>query len=531
MQENDEVYLRSHTKIEPLIMRWYAWSHLISPAQHAMNMAFRHVPMLKSFLAAPTVHEAVSNNPEMLGGPYLELKKSDVAAVKALWQQTQQRGEKMIQFAEALLKLDRRLQKSEAGFSLDHVYAELPDALQGLVEVSYDLHNHPSLRLIEELLYLEDWMNDDGQEIAFNLSKEEERAFFINTPRLDMPGRMVVPLPFADKRFDLLATSRLSPVSLGSLADALEIPATQRPAFRDYFTTTPPQRNKPTYRGDGVRVRYFGHACVLVQSAEVSVLVDPFLNWDHNTEEKRLTFYDLPDRIDYVFITHNHPDHFSCEALLQLRNRIGHILVPRNNGNNFADPSMKLTLKRLGFDNVMVMDEMASITVPDGRLVSLPSYGEHSDLSITSKHGLFLSLKGRTFMFLADSDAKDRVLYRRIVRQVGRVDNLFIGMECDGAPLSWLYGPYLSNPIGRKEDESRRLSGSDCERAWRIVEECGCSRALVYAMGQESWFRFVVGLEYTPDKKQIVESDVFVDRCRQAGLDGERLHGCCTVLL
>ncbi|WP_046159154.1 MBL fold metallo-hydrolase [Chromobacterium vaccinii] len=531
MTVSDNVFLRSHTKIEPLIMRWYAWAHLVSPAQHALNIAFRHLPMLKSFVASPAVHEAASSNPEMLGGPFLELKKSDAAAVKALWQQTQQQAGRQIAFAEALLELDRRLQQSETGLSLDHIYAELPEPLQGLVEVSYDLHNHPSLRLIEELLYLEDWVDGAGQEIAFSLDKEEERAFFMNTPRVDAPGRMVVPLPFADARFDLLSASRLSSVSFSQLADALEIPEDQRPAFREYFTTSAPQRNEPEYEGDGVRVRYFGHACVLVQTAEVSVLVDPFLTWDHQPEQGRLTFYDLPDHIDYVFLTHNHQDHFSCEALLQLRGRIGHILVPRNNGNNFADPSMKLTLKRLGFDNVIVMDEMADITLPDGRLVSLPSYGEHSDLSITSKHGLYLSLKGRSFMFLADSDAKDRVLYRRIIKQVGKVDNLFIGMECDGAPLTWLYGPYLSNPIGRREDESRRLSGSDCERAWRIVEECGCSQALVYAMGQESWFRFVVGLEYTPDKKQIVESDKFVDRCRQAGMAAQRLHGCQTMLL
>ncbi|WP_266157607.1 hypothetical protein [Dyella silvatica] len=103
-------------------------------------------------------------------------------------------------------------------------------------------------------------------------------------------------------------------------------------------------------------------------------------------------------------------------------------------------------------------------------------------------------------------------------------------MECDGAPLSWLYGPYLSNPISRKDDDSRRLSGSDSEHAWAIAEESGCSQAFVYAMGQEPWLRFVVGLQYTPQNKQIIESDKFVARCRDAGIPAERLHGCRSMI-
>ncbi|WP_369929432.1 hypothetical protein [Xanthomonas sp. NCPPB 2632] len=83
-------------------------------------------------------------------------------------------------------------------------------------------------------------------------------------------------------------------------------------------------------------------------------------------------------------------------------------------------------------------------------------------------------------------------------------------------------------PINRKDDESRRLSGSDSDRAWSIVEELQCKTAYVYAMGQEPWLRFVAGLEYTKDSKQIIESDRFVTRCRAEGIHSERLHGSRT---
>lgn len=526
------VYLAEDTKLEPLVFRWYAWGHLVSPIQLALSLAFRHLPMLKSFIANPGIHEAASKNPKMLGGAFLELKRDDLAAVRNLQQDIQQHGAGLLDLAENVVKLDRQLQQSASGFSLDYLYDSLPPALAGLVEATYDLNNRPSLRVFEELLYGNTLAHAGRQEIAFSRVRDEQRNFFINTPRLDDAQRLVLPLPFDSTHYNLLSASRTQPVAFGELANALGVDdETQRAHLRTYFSEKPPSRHAVEYAGDGVRVRYFGHACVLLQSVEVSVLIDPFLTWDRHDSESRLTFHDLPDRIDYVFLTHNHQDHFSIETLLQLRNRVGAILVPRNNPHSLADPSMKLALHAIGHTNVVVMDPMDRIAIPGGLLTSLPFYGEHADLSIASKHGLHVTLKGRSLLFLADSDCKDPVLYRRIASRLGKVDQLFIGMECDGAPLTWLYGPYLSQSVNRKDDESRRLSGSDSEHAWSIVEEMGCTTAYVYAMGQEPWLRFVAGLQYTPQSKQIIESDKFVARCQAAGLHAERLFGCRTMEL
>ena len=528
----DLVYLASDTKLEPLVFRWYAWGHLVSPVQLALNLMFRHLPMLKSFIANPIVHEAAAKNPKMLGGSFVELTHRDVVAARALLQDIQQRGADLLVFAEELIKLDRQLHKNETGFSLDHLYNTLPASLAGLVEATYDLNSHPSLRVLEELVYHDDPARTAAQEIAFNRTRDDARNFFINTPRLDTDDRLVIPLPFSSEHYDLLTSSRIEPVSFNKLADALGVTQDDaRQRLRGYFSESPTPRNEPEYTGDQVRVRYFGHACVLIQSADVSILIDPFLTWDRDDSDGRLTFYDLPDRIDYVFLTHNHQDHFCVEVLLQLRNRIGTILVPRNNASSLADPSIKLALRDIGFDNVLVMDPMDQVAIADGTLTSLPFYGEHADLSINSKHGLHVQLKGRKLLLLADSDCKDRMLYRRIAKQLGKIDVLFIGMECDGAPLSWLYGPYLSAPISRKDDDSRRLSGSDSVNAWSIVEEWGCRTAYVYAMGQEPWLRFVAGLQYTPESKQIVESDKFVAHCREAGVEAERLYGSRTMLI
>jgi L-ascorbate metabolism protein UlaG (beta-lactamase superfamily) len=525
-EEDVALFLRSDTKIEPLSCGWYAWGHLVPPIQHAINIAFRQLSLLRSFVSNPSVHEAASSDPSLLGAPFVQLPKGDVPQVAELLANTVDSCGNLIQLAESLMAFNRQLQESANGFSLEGLYKTMPSCLGGLVELTYDLSNHPGIRVNEELSYCADLDNSKTQQIALFTMKDRDRAFFLNTPRLDSPERLILPMPFADSRFDVIATSRIRPTSSARLLDVLRVPESQRERFLEYFSTTPPQRNQPEYLEEEVRVRYFGHACVLIQTSKVSILIDPMLVAGHEEEEATLTINDLPDFIDYVFLTHGHQDHLCPEILLQLRSRIGRILVPRNNPDNLADPSMKLMLRGLGFNNVTVMDPLDSVAIADGEITSLPFYGEHADLSIHGKHGMHLRLKGRTFAFLADSSCLDRVLYRRLVSRLGRIDTLFIGMECDGAPLTWLYSPYLPRPVKRKDDESRRLSGSDCDRAWAVLEEIGCTRVFVYAMGQEPWLKHLCGLQYTAESKQIVESNKFVGRCRDAGIPAERLYGC-----
>lgn len=524
--EDVPLFLRNATKIEPLSCGWYTWGHLVPPLQHAINIALRQLPLLRSFVANPSVHEAAASDPSLLGGPFLETARADLPRIAELVAQTVDAHGTLIQLAESLMALSRQLQESASGFSLEGLYESIPPELAGLVELTYDLGNQPGIRINEELSYCAELDNTKTQQLALFRGRDRDRAFFLNTPRLESPERMILPLPFADKGLDVLARSRTQPTSSALLLDVLRIRDSERERFLQYFSTTPPPRKQPEYSGDGVRVRYFGHACVLVQTAKVSVLIDPMVVVDHEEAEATLTMNDLPDSIDYVFLTHNHQDHLCPEVLLQLRPRIKQILIPRTNPGNLADPSMKLTLRALGFDDVTVMDPLDRVAIADGEITSLPFYGEHADLSIYGKHGMHLRIAGRTFAFLADSNCLDRALYRRLSERLGKIDTLFIGMECDGAPLTWLYGPYLPRPAKRKHDQSRTLSGSDSERAWAVLEETGCTRLFVYAMGQEPWLQHLCGLRYTEQSKQIVESNRLVERSREAGIAAERLYGC-----
>src|SRR3546814_19411744 len=59
-------------------------------------------------------------------------------------------------------------------------------------------------------------------------------------------------------------------------------------------------------------------------------------------------------------------------------------------------------------------------------------------------------------LFAADSNAIDPQLYARLRPLVGRIDTLFLGMECRGAPMSWLYGCLLPFVAARGKDPDRK---------------------------------------------------------------------------
>ena len=522
--DNETVFLRPETKIEPLVCGWYAWTHLVSPLQHAMNVTYRHIPLLKSFLKNPRVHLAASRDASLFGGPFVHVSESQIPLVQQLLLEIQQRCSRLIALAEDLRRLDIRLQESGRGYSLQEFYTRSADTLSGLVEFLYDLNCHPKLRVYEELLYDED-LCSDTYEVMLTSVPEEERPFFMSTPRLKTVENMILKMHFADLRMDKLASLRTIPAPFSEVAKEFAIPQEQLSEFRRFFTEVPPARRACSYAGSSVRVRYFGHACVLLQTDCTSILIDPMFAWDANKTDGRLMFSDLPDHIDYIVLSHNHQDHCAPEMLLQLRHRIGRVIVPRNNSGSIADPSMRLLLKHLGIDAVTELSPFEEVHFGDGRITSLPFPGEHVDLDIHSRHGIYIEAKGRRFAFLVDSDGWDSGLFKRITRKTGeKLDVLFLGMECHGAPLTWLYGPLLTKTISRRDDESRRLSGLNAERAWAVLQSFKVSQVFVYAMGQEPWLKYLMGLQYTPDSIQLKEVTQFLERCRQAQIAAENLY-------
>jgi L-ascorbate metabolism protein UlaG (beta-lactamase superfamily) len=453
-----------------------------------------------------------------------------VTDVKDLLERTTREQAPALKFAEAVRAVDTILDQEAAGASLEPLYQKIPDALKGYVELVYDLNHHPSIRFIEGLLYRSPYYNSASQSLTLSEVHRDDRSFVFSTPRLEREGRLNLQLPFNHPGLDVLFAMRTVARHFDQVKEALEISDEDADLFASFFTTQAPP-SRAAYPGAGMRIRYFGHACVLFESKETTILSDPVVSYDIDTGISRYAFADLPETIEYVVITHNHQDHCMFETLLQLRHKIKNIIVPKNNGGSLADPSMKLVLQNIGFSNVREIDEMESVEVPGGSITGLPFFGEHADLNIRTKLAYAVTLEGHSVVCAADSENLEPTLYDRIHNFIGDVDVILIGMECDGAPLSWLYGPLLTKPIGRKMDQSRRSNGSDYEKAVAITTRLNPKQVYVYAMGQEPWLTYLTSIQYTEQSRPIVESNKLVADCRSRGLISERLFGHKEIIL
>ena len=126
----DKVYLKPNVVIEPLVDRWYAWTHLISPATAAMNIVERHMKIMDSYLMAPQIHAEAVQNPRMRGGPFMDLGGGRTEDVAALMKDTFRKREQMIAFARAVKQLDKLLAEEAKGAGLEALYARVPELFQ-----------------------------------------------------------------------------------------------------------------------------------------------------------------------------------------------------------------------------------------------------------------------------------------------------------------------------------------------------------------------------------------------------------------
>jgi L-ascorbate metabolism protein UlaG (beta-lactamase superfamily) len=531
VKEKDAYYLKMNVALEALIDRWYAWSHLVAPSTAAMNIKERHLKIMNSYIKNPKIHAAAVQKPEMLGGPFIDYQGGRVEEIRDLYDKTITERANMLKLYDAIGELNTLLQTEAKGYSLNSLYQKVPDVLKGLVELYYDLNNQPNFRFFESLLYKSEFYDESAQSISLQLvESDNSRSFCLSTPRLDDKHLIHLDIPFRDTVIDKLFKMKRRPGSYDEIKEALGIKPEQEELFSTLFTKETPPKYTP-YNGNGIRTRYFGHACVLVETKEISILVDPVISYDgYESEINRYTINDLPEEIDYVLITHNHQDHVLLETLLQLRHSIKTIVVPSSGKGNLQDPGLRVMFETLGFRNIIELDDMQSIELDRCTITGLPFMGEHSDLDVRSKLCFHVMLHNKLrVMFAADSCNVEPKLYERIHATMGNIDVLFLGMECDGAPLSWLYGPLLHTPLSREQDQSRRLAGCDFNQGNSLVEVFNPKHVFVYAMGMEPWLEFISSIKYTDQSKPIVESNKLLDHCQALNIEAERLFGEKTI--
>src|SRR5260221_2175463 len=175
------------------------------------------------------------------------------------------------------------------------------------------------------------------QSLMISVTTGDDRTFVLSTPRLESSDSLHWKTPFESESIDRFFQLENVPAPWTSIQEMLPFPDRLEPELEKLFTKEAPPPYQP-YTGPGVRWRYFGHACILIETSAISILFDPVLSYTYETTISRYTYADLPERIDYVVITHNHQDHILFETLLHIRNKVKNIVVPRNGGGSLQDP-------------------------------------------------------------------------------------------------------------------------------------------------------------------------------------------------
>jgi hypothetical protein len=477
--------------------------------------------VLRAYLKDPSVHVRACQDAKMRSGRFVDIPAERAAEVRDFVQATELAQGQNLKLAASLMEFYNRLVAEAKGHSLEPFYQILPPEMQGYVELLYDYYHRPSLRFLEALLYESPYYNKNLQSFRlFRQAHDNSRPFFMSTPRLPSANQIEWAETFDSPGVDELFSLDTAPRPLGEIRELLGLKDTDGELLPTLLSTEP-VRARETWRGETVRVRYFGHACVLVEWNGVSILTDPCLGVIPGEGGlERYSYGDLPAKIDYALVTHNHHDHYALETLLRLRHRIGCLVVPRSFGISYGDLSLKLLSRKIGFKQVRELDTLESIEFPGGEIISAPFLGEHADLA-HGKTAYVVRTGHDQMLFAADSDCLDKQIYVNLRKTTGPISTVFIGMECVGAPLSWSCGPFLPAKPEHSVNQSRRYKGSDSARAMEILDAVGAERLYVYAMGLEPWFEHLLGLAYTEDAKQLQEAKRLLQVAPQLGI-GER---------
>ncbi|WP_395793453.1 MBL fold metallo-hydrolase [Aquimonas sp.] len=525
MDRSTELYLREDVYFEPLFNHWFAWPYLIPPVTAARHMVNTHRRIMTSFVNNYQLHIMAVNEPGMAGAEFLNCTQEQVADIRRLIDEIDSHHADMVELSNAVKELDDILRAHSSGETIEKLYEKVPSPLKGYVEIFMDMYHNASYRLLEGLLYRSKFYKPSLQSVSFGmLSKVKERPFALSTPRLPDENHLQFDAHYNAPELDELFKLRDRPADAATI-ERLFKPYALRGGldYQDMFTADAPRkRHQPV--ATGVRVQYIGHAGFMVETNEVTLLVDPVIaSRGSDNFDDVLSFSELPPKIDFICLTHNHQDHVSFETLLQLRYKTDTIVVPKNNGGSLSDPSLRMMLRQFNF-HVVEVDDMDEVHIAGGRIVSLPFLGEHGDLNVRSKTAWLVELHGKKIFFGADSSNLDPHMYRHIHAISGDIDLLAIGMECVGAPYTWLYGALTTKLVTKKIKDSRRLNGADFEQAAHMVETFRPKQVCIYALGMEPWYNYFMGIEYSDDSKQITESKKLLDLCLERGIPAERMY-------
>ncbi|MCI0571964.1 MAG: MBL fold metallo-hydrolase, partial [Myxococcaceae bacterium] len=207
-----------------------------------------------------------------------------------------------------------------------------------------------------------------------------------------------------------------------------------------------------------MHITYLGHAGFLVETAEAVVVTDPWLSAEGAFDSSWMQLprnHHLADHVRsrladgskerYVFVSHEHRDHFDPGFLASLTDKRNVTLVL----GRFQRRALQRHLEALGFEQIAVLGDGERLPISGGSLrLFITDSGLNRDSALLVKSG------GRSFLDLNDCKIHDRL--PRIVSEEGAID--VFTAQFSGAiwhPTCYEYDRATYEEVSRKKQMSK----------------------------------------------------------------------------
>ncbi len=204
-----------------------------------------------------------------------------------------------------------------------------------------------------------------------------------------------------------------------------------------------------------IRTTLIGHACLLIQSKETTILTDPvwfdYLWEEINTLCPSIVLEkDKIPPVDVLNLSHRHQDHFDVHTLAYLK-RNDRILKPDVTILAPQDDILLDVLKELEFENVHVVSDFEPIQIKDVTITATPSRNQAStSQDYFPEHGLLVN-DGEVTLWnqvdtIVDPDIVEHIcsLYGQVDMAHGRFVPLLEGNFAYNKPFVLPFNEYCS---------------------------------------------------------------------------------------
>ena len=183
-----------------------------------------------------------------------------------------------------------------------------------------------------------------------------------------------------------------------------------------------------------MNIKFYGHNCFLLEGSKISLLIDPWLSengaffgswfqWPINHHLKNQLLEKLEqNQNNYLYISHEHQDHFDKETLELIKPLIKSCIIP-----NYHDPFLLNEMKSLGYD-VILLKENLKHYFNDKDHIELMIV----DTGVNHDSAAIINLEDKTFVNQNDCKIFDRLPYLADKRLIITLFNLVeqIGIQC-----------------------------------------------------------------------------------------------------